>query len=125
MTDRKPGNPGVTRENLGENPGVTPQDPGVAPEKPGVTRLSFLKASAGVAAGTAAMAVPGAAALAHENAVETDPSSPNPREPVMAYVRDADKGEVTVMAGTHEKTYRDKTLVKRMLKHAPNRGGGI
>jgi hypothetical protein len=43
----------------------------------------------------------------------------------MAYVRDPAKGEVTVMAGTREKTYRDRTLVKRMLKHAPKHGGGI
>jgi hypothetical protein len=95
------------------------------PEDGGVTRLSFLKTSAGVAAGAAAMTVPGAATLAHENAVPTEPSSPNPREPVMAYVRDATKGEVTVMAGTHEKTYRDKALVKRMLRHAPKHGGSI
>jgi hypothetical protein len=95
------------------------------PEQSGVTRLSFLKNSAGVAAGAAAMTVPGAAALAHENVVPTDPSSPNPREPVMAYVRDAAKGEVTVMAGTHEKTYRDKPLAKRMLARAPKHGGSV
>jgi hypothetical protein len=86
----------------------------------GVTRLSFLKASAGVAAGVAAAGVPVAAAQAHEQAgVETDPSCPPPREPVAAYVRDAARGEVTVVSGTGEKTYRDRALVKRMMAAAP------
>ncbi len=72
-----------------------------------------------MAAGAAAVAVPGASALAEEKPVPTTPTSSNPREPIMAYVRDEAKGEVTVMAGTHEKTYRDRKLVKRLLAHAP------
>jgi hypothetical protein len=96
----------------------------------GVTRLSFLKASAGAAAGAAAIGVPTAVALSGEGkGLETEPSSPNPREPVMAYVRDADRGEVTVMSGTQELTYRDRGLVKRLLDAAPKGsaagGGGI
>ncbi len=57
----------------------------------GVTRLSFLKSSAGVAAGAAMIAVPTAVAQAAEEktGVPVAPSSPNPREPVVAYVRDA------------------------------------
>jgi hypothetical protein len=47
------------------------------------------------------------------------PSSQTPREPVMAYVRDAQRGEVTVLAGTTETTYRDPALVKRLLSAAP------
>ena len=48
-----------------------------------VTRLSFIKASAGAAAGVAVVGVPAAAARSREEAgVETDPSSPTPREPV-------------------------------------------
>lgn len=101
----------------------------------GVTRLSFLKASAGAAAGAAAIAVP-AAVLANEKssspgkpAEVTEPSSSNPQEPVMAYVRDADRGEVTVMAGTSETTYRDPALVQKLLGAAPKdgliNGGGI
>jgi hypothetical protein len=86
----------------------------------GVTRLSFLKASAGVAAGMAVVAVPAAAADAREESgVETDPSSPTPPEPVTAYVRDAEHGEVTVLSGQGEKTYRDRALVKRLLAAAP------
>ena len=97
-------------------------------ESDGVSRLSFLKASAGVAAGAAAIAVPGAAALADEKAREVEPSSTNPREPVMAYVRDAERGEVTVMSGTGETTYRDPSLVKKLLAASPKdsaNGGGI
>jgi hypothetical protein len=55
--------------------------------------------------------------------------SPTPREPVMAYVRDAERGEVTVVSGTGETTYRDPMLVKRLLDaSAPHQsvviGGG-
>ncbi|MBV9471446.1 MAG: hypothetical protein JO206_00665 [Solirubrobacterales bacterium] len=96
----------------------------------GVTRLSFIKASAGVAAGAAAIGVPAAAVLSGERAgVVTAPSSQTPREPVMAYVRDAERAEVTVMSGTSETTYRDPALVKRLLAAAPRNsivnGGGI
>jgi hypothetical protein len=47
------------------------------------------------------------AASADPPAVVTQPSGPAPAEPVMAYLRDADTGEVTVMSGTTETTYRD------------------
>ncbi|HEV3283411.1 MAG TPA: hypothetical protein VG010_04345 [Solirubrobacteraceae bacterium] len=99
------------------------------PEAEGITRLSFIKASAGVAAGVAAIAVPGAAAASAETGgVPIDPSSTSPREPVMAYVRDAERGEVTVMSGTGETTYRDPALARRLLAAAPDQsstnGGG-
>jgi hypothetical protein len=101
-------------------------------EGDGVTRLSFLKASAGAAAGAAAVAVP-ATVIARDQSDKapevTEPSSPNPSEPVMAYVRDADRGEVTVMSGTSETTYRDPALVQKLLGAAPKdgliNGGGI
>jgi hypothetical protein len=89
-------------------------------EDGGLTRLSFIKASAGLAAGAAALGVPGAAALSAEGkAVAIEPSSPSPSEPVMAYVRDAERGEVTVMSGTDETTYRDPALTRRLLDAAP------
>ncbi len=95
----------------------------------GLTRLSFLKTSAAAAAGAAAIGVPVTAALAKDKpGAVTEPSSPNPSEPVMAYVRDARRGEVTVMSGTSEATYRDRALVKRLLAAAPEstaNGGGI
>jgi hypothetical protein len=98
-------------------------------EKDGVTRLSFIKASAGVAAGAAAVGVP-AVALSREGAHEIPkPATPAPQEPVMAYVHDVERGEVTVMSGTGEVTYRDRALVKRLMAAAPQdaaqNGGGI
>jgi len=100
-------------------------------EGEGVTRLSFLKVSAGAAAGAAAIGVPVAAAIEQHQqpGVVTEPSGPNPSEPVMAYVRDADRGEVTILHGTGETTYRDKALVKRLMAAAPQNptanGGGL
>jgi hypothetical protein len=87
-----------------------------------LNRRSFIKSSAGAAAGAAIVVTPAAVALksqAEQPGVVTDPSKPAPREPVMAYVRDAERGEVTVTAGTEETTYRDPVLVKRMLAAAP------
>lgn len=95
----------------------------------GVTRLSFLKGSAGVAAGMAAVGVPAAAAMStKDGSVVKNPTSRTPREPVIAYVRDAARGEVTILSGTTETTYRDRALAQRLLDAAPrdafaNRGG--
>jgi len=101
-----------------------------APEERGVTRWSFLKASAGAAAGAAAVGVPIAAARSTDpSGVEVEPKGAIPREPVIAYVHDADRGEVTVVSGTSEVTYRDRSLVKRLLSAAPKdhhaRGEGV
>lgn len=41
----------------------------------------------------------------------------------MAYIRDEVRGEVTIVAGTSEMTYRDPALVKRLLAAAPQDGG--
>ena len=98
------------------------------PEEGGITRLSFIKTATGVAAGVgaAAIGVPGATAsgATPQAAVPTDPSTPTPPEPVVAYVRDAEAGEVTVVSGTSEATYRDRALVKRLLGAAPKNEGG-
>jgi len=52
-----------------------------------------------------------------------DPTTAVPDEPVVAYVRDAQRGEVTVTAGTTEHTYRDRALVQRLLRAAGRKGG--
>ncbi len=90
-----------------------------------VSRRSFLK-TAGVATGAAAIAAsPAAATAIQPSAIETMPSGPLPHEPIVAIIRNADLGEVTVLSGRTEKTYRDKVLVRRLLKaadqnHRPN-----
>jgi hypothetical protein len=100
------------------------------PEEGSVTRLSFLKTSAGAAAGVAAVGVPVAVAVANEKGgVPVEPTGTTPREPVVAYVRDAARGEVTLVSGTSELTYRDHSLVRRLLaaapKDSPLTGGSI
>ncbi|MDQ6854579.1 MAG: hypothetical protein M3046_12970 [Actinomycetota bacterium] len=98
------------------------------PEGEGLNRRSFLQTSGGVATGVAVTVVPSAAlALASPAAASAGngrlgelvhPTGDVPSEPVMAYVHDAAKAEVTVLAGTVEKTYRDPVLAKRLLDAA-------
>ena len=72
-----------------------------------VSRRSFLKA-AGLATGAAAVtASPSVAAALQPDALETTPSGPLPHEPIIAVIRDPELGEVTVLSGRTEKTYRD------------------
>lgn len=95
------------------------------PEPSGVNRRSFLQTSGGIATGLAAVTVPPAAlALASPAAAQAKrgtlvhPQGDVPSEPVMAYVHDAQKGEVTVLSGTVERTYRDPVLARRLLDAA-------
>jgi len=84
-----------------------------------LSRRSFLK-GAGLATGAAIIgASPVAASAATEEAPElvVHPST-LAKEPVVAYVRDAQKHEVTVLHGLDEVTYRDPALTKRLLKAA-------
>jgi hypothetical protein len=98
-------------------------------EERGLNRRSFIRASAGVATGATVLGMPTAAVLGvpaaaaalegGSDAVEVAPSSAAPAEPLVAYVHDARKGEVTVLAGTREATFRDPALVKRLLAISP------
>jgi hypothetical protein len=92
----------------------------------GTSRRAFLQGTAGAAAGAAvilatpkvasiALDTPGSGIAAEPKAVVAKPSGPIPAEPVTAYVRDAERHEVTVMSGRTETTYRDPVLVKRLL----------
>jgi hypothetical protein len=82
------------------------------------SRRAFLK-SAGVATGAAAIsASPAVAAAMEPETVETTPSGKMSPEPVVAIVRDASLGEVTVLSGTTEKTYKDRALARRLLRVA-------
>ena len=84
-----------------------------------LNRRSFVKV-AGAATGAAAIAAapPIARAAIGDGAEKIDPTTGVPEEPVVAYVRDAQRGEVTVSAGTSEHTYRDRALVQKLLRAA-------
>ena len=93
----------------------------------GTSRRQFLAGGAGAAAGAAIVAASskvgsvvtlGHGAGSEPAATVTKPSGPPPGEPVTAYVRDAQRGEVTVLSGKKETTYRDPVLVKRLLDAA-------
>jgi hypothetical protein len=95
----------------------------------GASRRAFLEGTAGAAAGAAvilatpklasiALDTPGSGIAAEPKAVVTKPSGPIPAEPMTAYVRNAERHEVTVMSGRTETTYRDPVLVKRLLDAA-------
>jgi hypothetical protein len=85
-----------------------------------LSRRSFVKV-AGAATGAAVVA---GTPLAHaaDSAEQIDPTAGVPEEPVVAYVRDAGRGEVTVVSGTKETTYRDRALVQRLLRAAGRKG---
>ena len=85
-----------------------------------LSRRSFVKI-AGAATGAAALAAAppiARAAVGEEEGQPTEPTAGVPEEPVVAYVRNAARGEVTVTSGTAEHTYRDRVLVKRLLRAA-------
>jgi len=88
-------------------------------------RRAFLRNSGGVATGLAVTVVPGAAVALASPATASarvgervHPSGDMPSEPVMAYVHNAERGEVTVLSGTVERTYRDPILAQRLLDAA-------
>jgi hypothetical protein len=90
-----------------------------------LSRRSFVKV-AGAATGAAAIgaAAPLARAATSEEAERIDPTTGVPEEPLVAYVRDLERGEVTIVEGTRETTYRDRSLVERLRK-AAERGKGV
>jgi hypothetical protein len=82
-----------------------------------MNRRSLVKRAGAAVVGATALGAAGAPiAGAEPRAEEIDPSGAVPSEPVVAYVRDAERGEVTVVAGERETTYRDPALVKRLVK---------
>jgi anaerobic selenocysteine-containing dehydrogenase len=89
-----------------------------------LSRRSFMKIAGGAAGAAALAAAPpiARAAVGEEVAQPTHPKSRVPEEPLVAYVRDAERGEVTVTAGITEHTYQDKTLVKRLLRASGRKG---
>lgn len=99
----------------------------VRPEPEGHSRRSFLQHSGGLAGAVAVSVVTPAAVIALEgtaNAADVPPTPvPHggtglPEEPVMAYVSNPDRDEVTVLSGTQETTFHDPVLARRLLKAA-------
>jgi TAT (twin-arginine translocation) pathway signal sequence len=88
-----------------------------------LSRRSFMKV-AGAATGAAALAAapPLAKAAVGDGAERIDPTTGVAEEPLVAYVRNVERGEITVTAGTDQHTYRDRALVQRLLRAAGKRG---
>ncbi|HZP90163.1 MAG TPA: hypothetical protein VFC04_04105 [Actinomycetota bacterium] len=88
-----------------------------------LSRRAFLrKASVGAAAGAGAIgALAGgtpAKALARELRRAAEPQQQADGEPVVAYVSDQARDEVTIMVGTREVTHRDPDLARRIRRAA-------
>jgi nitrous oxide reductase len=75
-----------------------------------LTRRGFVKSSAGAAAGMTAI---GALVTQHADAEAVAGA-----EPVVAYVSDPGKGELSVMIGDREVTVRDRNLAARIVRAA-------
>ena len=83
-----------------------------------LSRRSLLK-TAGVAAGAAAVsAAPALASPLDSTPIAVLPSGPLPEEAIVAIVRDPRLGEVTILSGTTERTYRDRALAKKLVRAA-------
>jgi hypothetical protein len=76
-----------------------------------LTRLDFVKSSAGAAAGITAIG-----ALVTSQA-EAD-SGPVGSEPVVAYVKNPQDGEISVMSGDREVIVRDRKLAAEIARAA-------
>jgi hypothetical protein len=77
-----------------------------------LTRRGFVTKSAGTAAGLTAV---GALVTGQADA---DPDTPKGSEPVVAYVRNPSKGEISVMTGDREVTVHDPKLAARIERAA-------
>jgi hypothetical protein len=101
-------------------------------DMPGVTRRTFLgRGSLAVAAAGVLSSVPGIGALvgaaesgapaadaAGADAAGADAAGADLTEPLVAHVRDAATGEISVFSGTREVVLRDPRLVAQLLRAA-------
>jgi hypothetical protein len=87
-----------------------------------LTRRSLLAGSVGVASTLAVTsALPAIAAQASSAAPVplAPPRTATPADPVIAYVHDPGRGEVTLISGHREITYHDPELAARLIAAAP------
>jgi len=83
-----------------------------------LSRRAFLS-SAGAVTGAAALGAVGVPKLAGAAGLAANhPSGPLPASPVVAYVRDASRGELAVVVGEREVAVKDKALVQRIVDAA-------
>jgi hypothetical protein len=86
-----------------------------------VTRRGFIHTSVGAAAGLAAAGALGAAPRVAGALVTPSRSTPLAKgapQPMVAYVRDASRGEIALMVADREVTYHDSEVVARLIKAA-------
>jgi len=87
-----------------------------------LTRRGFVTKSAGTAAGLTAIGALGAkradAERANTELADADSDAPAGSEPVVAYIRDPSRGEISVMTGEREVTVRDPKLAARIARAA-------
>ena len=84
-----------------------------------VSRRGFLSGAASMGVGVAlATSIPGAALLAgaEDEAPEADIADGAMAEPLVAQVRDAASGEISIMSGMREVVVKDTQLVQRLLR---------
>ncbi len=82
----------------------------------GLTRRGFITTSAGAAAGLATAGVAGGAISAALGSSAGNLVAAHAPDTLVAYVRPGSSGEVTVVTGDREVTYRDAGLVRRLQK---------
>jgi hypothetical protein len=88
------------------------QHPMKGPKVSDLTRLGFVKSSVGAAVGMTAI---GSIAAAQAEAADGGPAG---SEPVVAYVKDPSKGEISVMSGDREVIVHDRNLAAKISRAA-------
>ena len=83
-----------------------------------VTRRTFIKQVSAGAAGVAAVGALGIPSAGAAPRAAEGPAAEDGAEPVMAFVRDRTRGEVTLLVGHREIVHRDPELVRRLLRAA-------
>lgn len=86
-----------------------------------LTRRGFIHTSVGAATGLAAAGALGAAPQLAGALVKPSPATPlanGSPQPMVAYVRDASRGEIALMVGDREVSYHDSEVVARLIKAA-------
>jgi hypothetical protein len=82
-----------------------------------LTRRGFIHTSVGAASGLAAAGALGAAG-AMVGPDRNTPLAKGSPQPMVAYVSNASRGEISLLVGDREVTYHDSDLVRRLIKAA-------